>query len=128
MTTYEGLTFDTFVRLSSAVPLSTRLAYQRAVAVRYGPLLLLRAPGFVSALFVLLRPLMPAKIAQRVRFDDDLAAARELVPDARLLPPELRPAGAAGAEAGDDAEARRAPRELMAAWVDEQLRLEAKGL
>ena len=118
LVSYAGMSFGRFMALSGLLPLPVRLRFQRCFAVRYGSVLIFEAPPFFAGFFALLRPLLPAKLAQRVRFVGDgpgeaLAATRELVPDA-----------AAPLAGADDA----ATREAALAWLDEQLRLEERGL
>ena len=118
LVSYGGMSFSRFLSLSGLLPLGVRLRFQRCFAVRYGPVLIFEAPSFFSAMFALVRPLLPAKLAQRVRFVGDapgeaLAATRELVPHAEAPIPSV----ADGA----------ASRDAALAWLDEQLRLEERG-
>ena len=118
LVSFHGLDFSRFLALNSLLPITVRLRFQRAFAVRYGPVVVYEAPAFVSGLFALVRPLLPAKLAQRVRFVGDapgeaLAATQQLVPDAAAPLPDVSDAAGRG--------------DAALAWLDAQLRLEARG-
>jgi hypothetical protein len=117
LASYEGLSFSLFRRLVELVPIRSRVQFQNGCfAARHGPLLLFHVPRFLRAVLALLRPLLRASIAARLRFcGADLSSAAALVADVSLLPPAF---GGTGAPLGSPADT---------AWLEHHIRLEALG-